>query len=904
MNRTAWTWILLIAWFAASCAVSPTPPPPEPAAPSEEPAMEPAEGAETSSVEPAMPAEAETPAEGEAVTPAEAEAVTPAPEVLPTPAEEGGKAQDLLERLSLADQARMAAAQEFLKQGQAAFEAMDYARAEDGFRRAWAEDPGLKDAQMGLARSLLMQGKREKEALAIMDLFSRERRVKAQQELEDTKRLLAAGRQALDENDPERARRNVVQAIDKLNWFEFEVDVTDLREKAEALDREVQQALVSRSTEARRAIERRVEDQIEEDRARAERATLDRIRSLRKQLDRALSDQDYEQVIELSQVILSLNSQDIIAAEALEQAKRMKHAQSVMRVIRDTEESLELGREAIQTSGVPHPEPFRFPEVDFWRRVQKRETEFRIGEVEESAEVRAIKRVIETLRITIDFDKKPLSDVVDFIRKASGMNILVDNEVDATQITVELRLERALLRDALDLIMDHTGLKYTFREGTLLITVPEKAKGIQVFRIYPVTDILNKIRNFPGPRLDIRSPDEEEDTEGGGGFAFGAAEEEKEVQIKPEELIDLIRESTGGDEVWTEETALEPHRGQLLVQAPIEVQAKVAQVLAELRKDSDLFVVVKARFIDVTDDFMEDIGVDYRALGVQKNWGLAYGSRINDNRTGAQDLGFVNRGNPTNPSLQDASDRLAGRVQNILDGFTGIIRGERLYGGQDGLSGLTLQATLLDPYQINAILRAVQEKADTRSVTAPLVTAHNGQRVFVSVVTQRSYIADYELVSGGTGWTLTEVADPIVQTNEEGVVLDVVPTVSADRRYITIDVRPTLATLIGGVISTILINLGTTTAAAWRVPIGLPKMSIQRTWTSVTVPDGGTVLLGGLRTMNEFKYKSTLPILGRIPILNLFFGRTARLSEKRSLVILITAKTIDLRNEEARKFGE
>lgn len=39
--------------------------------------------------------------------------------------------------------------------------------------------------------------------------------------------------------------------------------------------------------------------------------------------------------------------------------------------------------------------------------------------------------------------------------------------------------------------------------------------------------------------------------------------------------------------------------------------------------------------------------------------------------------------------------------------------------------------------------------------------------------TQRAYIADYELVSGGTGFSIVEVADPVVRTTQTGVVLDV-----------------------------------------------------------------------------------------------------------------------------------
>lgn len=39
--------------------------------------------------------------------------------------------------------------------------------------------------------------------------------------------------------------------------------------------------------------------------------------------------------------------------------------------------------------------------------------------------------------------------------------------------------------------------------------------------------------------------------------------------------------------------------------------------------------------------------------------------------------------------------------------------------------------------------------------------------------TQRAYIGDYELVSGGTGFSIIEVADPVVRTASTGTVLDV-----------------------------------------------------------------------------------------------------------------------------------
>src|SRR5262249_50383999 len=145
-----------------------------------------------------------------------------------------------------------------------------------------------------------------------------------------------------------------------------------------------------------------------------------------------------------------------------------------------------------------------------------------------------------------------------------------------------------------------------------------------------------------------------------------------------------------------------------------------------------------------------------------------------------------------------------------------VLRGARLVGG----GGLTLMATQLEFWQLNAIMHAEAESSKVRRLTAPRVTAANREKVYTSVITQRAYIADWELISGGTGLVVVEVADPIIETFQEGVVLEVRPTISADRKFVTLDVRPSMATLVGGQISTIIVNLGSLSMSAIQVPIG------------------------------------------------------------------------------------
>ncbi|MFQ5653948.1 MAG: HEAT repeat domain-containing protein [Planctomycetota bacterium] len=81
-----------------------------------------------------------------------------------------------------------------------------------------------------------------------------------------------------------------------------------------------------------------------------------------------------------------------------------------------------------------------------------------------------------------------------------------------------------------------------------------------------------------------------------------------------------------------------------------------------------------------------------------------------------------------------------------------------------------------DRQRVNAA-RALNVFPDRRAVgplvrSLKMIWAGFGRAHVVQVV-QRAYVQDYELVSGGTGLIVQEVADPVVDTFQAGVVLDV-----------------------------------------------------------------------------------------------------------------------------------
>ncbi|MHC4959676.1 MAG: hypothetical protein ACYTGN_15025, partial [Planctomycetota bacterium] len=69
------------------------------------------------------------------------------------------------------------------------------------------------------------------------------------------------------------------------------------------------------------------------------------------------------------------------------------------------------------------------------------------------------------------------------------------------------------------------------------------------------------------------------------------------------------------------------------------------------------------------------------------------------------------------------------------------------------------------------------------------------------------------------------------------------------------------------------------------------------------IPDGGSILLGGLKDINVEDKKSTAPVLGNIPIISFLFTRQGKSEEVRHLMIVVTATITDLQEQGNRMRG-
>jgi general secretion pathway protein D len=85
------------------------------------------------------------------------------------------------------------------------------------------------------------------------------------------------------------------------------------------------------------------------------------------------------------------------------------------------------------------------------------------------------------------------------------------------------------------------------------------------------------------------------------------------------------------------------------------------------------------------------------------------------------------------------------------------------------------------------------------------------------------------------------------------------------------------------------VSLGTNSS---EVTIELPELRIQRLRTTATIPDGATLMLGGLKRSIEQNQESGVPFLSDIPILGGAFSRQGEYTSKRKLIILMKASIV------------
>jgi type II secretory pathway component GspD/PulD (secretin) len=215
-------------------------------------------------------------------------------------------------------------------------------------------------------------------------------------------------------------------------------------------------------------------------------------------------------------------------------------------------------------------------------------------------------------------------------------------------------------------------------------------------------------------------------------------------------------------------------------------------------------------------------------------------------------------------------------------------------------SGGTFGIAFLSDLEVFLFLTAAQGDTRANAVEAPKVTTFNGAPATIFNNQSQYYVqALLPIVApGAVAYT------PVIGLIPSGQTLTVTPVVSADRRYVRLTLTPFFNQLValntfsfpgagvGGGFGGAGVLINTT--------VQLPIVNTTTITTTVTVPDGGTVLLGGVKILNEQRNEFGVPFLSKIPMIDRLFRNIGIARTTNSLMLMVTPRIVILEEEEEK----
>jgi general secretion pathway protein D len=173
---------------------------------------------------------------------------------------------------------------------------------------------------------------------------------------------------------------------------------------------------------------------------------------------------------------------------------------------------------------------------------------------------------------------------------------------------------------------------------------------------------------------------------------------------------------------------------------------------------------------------------------------------------------------------------------------------------------------------LEVTIRAIAEVAKLEVLSRPSILARNNQPAKITIGQEVPFVRNTRITQDGQIINTVEYEDI-------GIILEVTPHITSDR-LVELEVMPEISTLTG---ETVPIS----------DTIDSPVFAKRSAETRVVVPDGKTVVIGGLMEDNETLTVRKVPLLGDIPWLGVLFRRTITSKAKTELLIFLTPHVVE-----------
>jgi type II secretory pathway component GspD/PulD (secretin)/tetratricopeptide (TPR) repeat protein len=573
-------------------------------------------------------------------------------------------------------------------------------------------------------------------------------------------------------------------------------------------------------------------------------------------------------------------------------------------------------------------------------------------------------------QIDVNFKNVPLRQAVDDLRVMTGVNIVpelrfLEEEGVSLDKPVTLKMDQASLKSVLRLMLDQVHLTYVIGDEALKITTERRARGQQVTKVYSVADLVIPVDDYAMPlnsnlqkamdrtieqqRINLGSGNQPFNngrnmlpggeavgnganatmsTAGGASMSTGMGNPGSTMnytgtvtpqkQTMQDTLIKLVTDicspytwsSVGGPGT----IEYMPVGMALVINQTPDVQEQVAELLDALRRLQDLEVAVEVRILTLAETFFERIGLDFNLnIKTDKNT-RPYEAQIVTNQF--KPAGQVNDFSPGRfiAGLTPASNGNPGTFTSDLDvplkssSFQYAIPPFAYPNAAGFDGGLSLGLAFLSDIQVFMFMEAAQGDRRTNVMQAPKLTLFNGQTATINVNDQQFFVTNVAVIGFGGQIVFVPQNNPF----PFGVQLAIQAVVSADRRFVRLNLTPTLSNIASAVVplfpvTTFITPVFEGGAQGQPIPftqfIQQPQVSIVQIQTTVSIPDGGTVILGGLKTLSEGRNEFGPPVLSKLPYINRLFKNVGYGREAQSLLLMVTPRIIINSEEEERQTG-
>jgi general secretion pathway protein D len=368
----------------------------------------------------------------------------------------------------------------------------------------------------------------------------------------------------------------------------------------------------------------------------------------------------------------------------------------------------------------------------------------------------------------------------------------------------------------------------------------------------------------------------------------------------------------------------------------------VEQAVEQAQNTQPTMVMVEVRMIKTQERRLRELSFD---------WLLSDFRLGGDGLTPGVPAGHLSGGTQNPANLDDVALPPGEYFRNALTAGnrsgTEVITGDaidaRILQQQQGFApgaarapGVLWANGILNNTNLTMLMRGLSQKTGVDMVVSPSTATRSGQQSTIEIIREFIYPEEYEppelpnTVGGGdtlvdldTGDVFAEErplvpitpATPTSFTKKDvGVVLDVLPTVSADRHYVDLALKPTVTNFDGfinygtpiisaappstfGVLGDV---VGDGTVVLTSNEILMPVFSVMKTETNLTIQDGATLVIGGLLEERVQKFEDKTKFFGDLPLVGRMFQNEGYAPVRTAIVFLVTVKVVDPSGETPR----